>query len=84
MPGREPVGINGNGDENRILVSTQEENIASQKVLMESPGVEEVYMDRINGKSTGQLELKKMLDYMRKVMESISHFVRNARDLLES
>lgn len=54
---------------------------------MESLGVDEVYIDRMSGKNTDRPELKKMLDYVRKgdivVVESISRFARNTRDLLE-
>lgn len=35
-----------------IRVSTQEQNTIRQEVLMESLGVDEVYMDRMSGKST--------------------------------
>ena len=70
-----------------IRVSTQEQNTARQEVLMESLGVEEVYIDRMSGKNTDRPALKKMLDYVRKgdivVVESISRFARNTRDLLE-
>ena len=54
---------------------------------MESLGVEEVYIDRMSGKNTNRPELKKVLDYVRRgdtvVVESISRFARNTRDLLE-
>ena len=68
-------------------MSTQEQNTARQEVLMESLGVEEVYIDRMSGKNTNRPELKKVLDYVRRgdtvVVESISRFARNTRDLLE-
>lgn len=70
-----------------IRVSTQEQNTARQEVLMESLGVDEVYIDRTSGKNMNRPELKKMMDYVRKgdivVVESISRFARNTRDLLE-
>lgn len=54
---------------------------------MESLGVEEVYIDRMSGKSTDRPELKKMMEYVRHgdtvIVESISRFARNTRDLLE-
>lgn len=49
-----------------IRVSTKEQNTIRQEYLMESLGVEEVYIDRMSGKNTHRPELKKMLDYVRK------------------
>lgn len=70
-----------------IRVSTQEQNTVRQEALMESLGVDEVYIDRMSGKSTDRLELKKMMEYVRQgdtvIVESISRFARNTRDLLE-
>ena len=45
-----------------IRVSTQEQNIVRQEALMESLGVDEVYIDRMSGKNTDRPELKRMLD----------------------
>ena len=54
---------------------------------MQELGVDEVYIDRLSGKNTDRPELKKMMDYVRKgdtvIVESISRFARNTRDLLE-
>ena len=70
-----------------IRVSTQEQNTIRQELLMESLGVDEVYIDRISGKNTNRPELQKMLNYVRRgdtvIVESISRFARNTRDLLE-
>ena len=70
-----------------IRVSTQEQNTVRQEALMESLGVDEVYIDRMSGKNTGRPELRRMLEYVRKgdtvIVESISRFARNTRDLLE-
>ena len=70
-----------------IRVSTQEQNTIRQEVLMESLGVDEVYIDRMSGKNTNRPELQKMMEYVRKgdtvIVESISRFARNTRDLLE-
>lgn len=70
-----------------IRVSTKEQNTIRQEVLMESLGVDEIYINRMSGKTKNRPELKKMLDYVRKgdtvVVESISRFARNTRDLLE-
>lgn len=70
-----------------IRVSTQEQNTIRQEELMRTLGVDEVYIDRISGKNTNRPELKKLLDYVRHgdtvIVESISRFARNTRDLLE-
>lgn len=70
-----------------VRVSTQEQNTARQEVLMKDLGVTEVYIDRMSGKSSDRPELKKLMEYVRKgdtvIVESISRFARNTRDLLE-
>jgi len=70
-----------------IRVSTQEQNTIRQEVLMESLGVDEVYIDRMSGKDTNRPELQKMMEYVRRgdtvIVESISRFARNTRDLLD-
>lgn len=70
-----------------IRVSTQEQNTMRQEVLMQELGVDEVYIDRLSGKNTDRPELKKLMDYVRKgdtvIVESISRFARNTRDLLD-
>lgn len=70
-----------------IRVSTQEQNTIRQEVLMASPGVDEVYIDRMSGKNANRPELQKMMEYVRRgdtvIVESISRFARNTRDLLE-
>ena len=70
-----------------IRVSTQEQNTARQEVLLTQLGVDEVYIDRISGKTSQRPELQKLLSYVRRgdimVVESISRFARNTRDLLD-
>lgn len=70
-----------------IRVSTKEQNTIRQETLMESLGVDEVYIDRMSGKDTHRPELQKMMAYVRRgdtvIVESISRFARNTRDLLE-
>ena len=70
-----------------IRVSTQEQNTMRQEALMEALGVDEVYIDRMSGKNANRPELQKMMEYVRKgetvIVESISRFARNTRDLLE-
>ena len=54
---------------------------------MKDLGVDDVYIDRISGKTTDRPELKKLMEYVRKgdmvIVESISRFARNTRDLLD-
>ena len=70
-----------------VRVSTQEQNTARQEVLMKELGVDEVYIDKMSGKSTDRPELKKMMQFVRQgdtvIVESISRFARNTKDLLE-
>ena len=70
-----------------IRVSTQEQNTIRQEILMERLGVDELYIDRASGKNAQRPELQKMMEYVRKgdtvIVESISRFARNTRDLLE-
>ena len=70
-----------------IRVSTQEQNTIRQEVLMKSLGVDEIYIDRMSGKNANRPELQKMMEYVRKgdtvIVESISRFARNTRDLLD-
>ncbi len=70
-----------------IRISTLDQNTARQEVLMEALGVDEVYIDRMSGKSADRPEMRRMLEYVRRgdtvVVESISRFARNTRDLLE-
>ena len=70
-----------------IRVSIQEQNTDRQEALMAELGVDEVYIDRMSGKNTHRPELKKMMEHVRRgdtvIVESISRFARNTRDLLE-
>ena len=70
-----------------IRISSADQNTARQEVLMNSLGVEQVYIDKMSGKNTDRPELKKMLSFVREgdtvIVESISRFARNTRDLLD-
>ena len=70
-----------------IRISTIDQNTAQQELLMEQLRVDEVYIDRMSGKNINRPELQKMMEYVRKgdtvIVESISRFARNTRDLLE-
>ena len=54
---------------------------------MQELGVDEVYIDRMSGKNANCPELRRMMEYVRHgdtvIVESISRFARNTRDLLE-
>ena len=49
--------------------------------------VDEIFVDKASGKNTDRPELQRMMNYVRKsdtvIVESISRFARNTRDLLE-
>ena len=70
-----------------IRVSTAEQNTIRQEVLMKILGVEKIYIDKASGKNTNRPQLKEMLSFVRQgdtvVVESISRFARNTRDLLD-
>ena len=53
-----------------IRVSTQEQNTMRQEVLMESLGVDEVYIDRLSGKNMNRPEL------LQKMMEKFIILIR--------
>ena len=70
-----------------IRISSIDQNTARQEVFMQELGVEQVYIDRTSGKNTDRPELKRMLGFVRDgdvvIVESISRFARNTKDLLE-
>ena len=70
-----------------VRASTTDQNTARQEVLMESLGVDQIYIDRVSGKNTDRPELKRMMTFVREgdtvIVGSISRFARNTRDLLE-
>jgi DNA invertase Pin-like site-specific DNA recombinase len=54
---------------------------------MQELGVDQVFIDRMSGKNLDRPELKRMMTFVRQgdmvIVESISRFARNTRDLLE-
>ena len=70
-----------------IRVSTEEQNTARQEVLLRELGVDEVFIDKASGKNADRPELTRMMEYVRRgdtvIVESISRFARNTRDLLD-
>ena len=70
-----------------VRVSTAEQNTIRQEILMEELGVDEIYIDKASGKNIDRPQLAKMMSFVRKgdivIVESISRFARNTRDLLD-
>lgn len=70
-----------------IRISTMDQNIARQEVLMQDLEVEQIFIDRTSGKNTNRPELKRLMEFVREgdtvIVESISRFARNTKDLLE-
>ena len=70
-----------------IRISSADQNTARQEVLMQELGVEQVFIDRMSGKDRNRPELARMMEFVREgdtvIVESISRFARNTRDLLE-
>lgn len=70
-----------------IRVSTEEQNTARQEALLRELDVDEVFIDKASGKNTDRPELTRMMEYVRHgdtvIVESISRFARNTRDLLD-
>ena len=69
-----------------MRVSTHEQNTIRQEILMQELNVDYIYIDKVSGKNTSRPELKKMMEYVRNgdtvIVESISRFARNTKDLL--
>ena len=70
-----------------IRVSTEDQNTARQEVLLHDLGVDELFIDKASGKNADRPELNRMMEYIRYgdtvIVESISRFARNTRDLLD-
>lgn len=69
-----------------IRVSTLDQNIDRQEVLMKDLGVDKIFIDRCSGKNTNRAQLQEMMQFARSgdvvIVESISRFARNTKDLL--
>ena len=84
-----PIAMNGGTDLKigYIRVSTEEQNTARQEVLLRELGVDEVFIEKASGKNADRPELTRMMEYVRRgdtvIVESISRFARNTRDLLD-
>lgn len=69
-----------------IRVSTNEQNMSRQEVLMEQLGVEKIFSDKVSAKDTKREQLQEMLTFVREgdtiVVSEISRMARNTQDLL--
>ena len=70
-----------------VRVSTEEQNTARQEIMLRELGVAELFVDRASGKNADRTELNRMMNFVRRgdtvIVESISRFARNTRDLLD-
>ena len=70
-----------------VRVSTEEQNTARQEIMLRELGVDELFVDKASGKNADRPELRRMMEYVRRgdtvIVESISRFARNTRDLLD-
>ena len=70
-----------------VRVSTKEQNTVRQEELMKLLEVDRVYIDKMSGKDMERPFLQEMMNFVREgdsvVVESISRFARNTKDLLE-
>lgn len=70
-----------------VRVSTEEQNTARQEVLMSEMKVDRLFIDRMSGRSADRPQLTEMMSFVREgdtvIVESISRFARNTKDLLE-
>ena len=70
-----------------VRVSTAEQNTTRQEVLMQELGVDKVLIDKASGKDTNRPQLNILMDFVTKgdtiIVESISRFARNTKDLLD-
>lgn len=71
-----------------IRVSTLDQNTMRQETLMDELGAERIYIEKESGAKTGKrVKLRELMEFVRDgdvvIVESISRFARNTRDLLE-
>ena len=68
-------------------VSTSDQSLLRQDIMMEQYGIEKFFTEKISGKNMERPELKRMLEFLREgdilVIESISRLARSTRDFLE-
>ena len=69
-----------------MRVSSSTQKLDRQEVIMEKLSVDRIYVDVQSGKDTSRPELQRMLSEIQNgdtlIVESISRFARNTKDLL--
>lgn len=69
-----------------IGVSTAEQNMGRQEILMRKLGVEKVFIDKCSGKTANRPKLVEMMNFVRDgdtvVVSEIARFARSTKDLL--
>ena len=69
-----------------IRVSTKEQNEERQVRLLNSLGVEKIFIEKVSGKNADRKQLQEMINFVREgdvvYTESISRIARNTKDLL--
>ena len=69
-----------------IGVSTAEQNMGRQEILMREFGVEKVFIDKCSGKTANRPKLVEMMNFVRDgdtvVVSEIARFARSTKDLL--
>ena len=69
-----------------VRCSTEDQNPARQKKILEDAGCEKTYMDMLSGKDRNRPQLEEMLKFIREgdtvYVESISRLARSTKDLL--
>lgn len=70
-----------------IRVSSLEQNTESQKVMLDTIGMDKIFEEKISGKNTDRPQLQAMLEYVREgdtvYVKDLSRLARNTKDLLE-
>ena len=69
-----------------MRISSSSQKLDRQEVIMEKLSVDRIYVDVQSGKDTSRPELQRMLSEIQNgdtlIVESISRFARNTKDLL--
>ena len=70
-----------------VRVSTRRTKYCKTEIMLRELGVDELFIDKASNKSADRPELRRMMEYVRHgdtvIVESISRFARNTRDLLD-
>jgi len=70
-----------------IRVSTEEQSIERQEIILQEFGVEKIFIDKASGSNIDRKELQAMLQFIREgdvvIVESYSRLARNTKQLLD-